>query len=221
MTPILDTILAWSRDRPRWQQDALRRIIEQSALTAQDQADILVNCKAEHGIGDPAHSTVRFLDAAPATDGTGTLTPTVRLTRVHGVEHVNALHAEQVLEIAPNGLTVVYGDNGSGKSGYVRVLKQVCRARGAADIIHSNVYTAGNELQTARAHVCYRAETAPAVAAASGQATGILALESVQEETVSWTHGVVPPESLAQVSVFDTRTAAVYVSGENDVAYLP
>jgi predicted ATPase len=36
---------------------------------------------------------------------------------------VNALASDQRLSFGTPGLTIVYGDNGSGKSGYARVLK--------------------------------------------------------------------------------------------------
>ena len=32
-------------------------------------------------------------------------------------------------------LTVVYGDNAAGKTGYIRILKSACRARGAEQIL--------------------------------------------------------------------------------------
>ena len=48
---------------------------------------------------------------------------------MHGVRHVNALAPDQRLTLHRVGLTIIYGDNGSGKSGYARILKKVCRAR--------------------------------------------------------------------------------------------
>ena len=47
---------------------------------------------------------------------------------------VNALAEDQTLKFAP-GLTIVYGDNGAGKTGYIRILKQACRARGQEEIL--------------------------------------------------------------------------------------
>ena len=37
-------------------------------------------------------------------------------------------------------MTIVYGDNGTGKSGYARVLKKTCRARGAPPVIRANAF---------------------------------------------------------------------------------
>ena len=52
---------------------------------------------------------------------------------------MTALAREQTLEFQPAGLTVIYGDNASGKSGYARILKKVCRARAAEKPILPNV----------------------------------------------------------------------------------
>lgn len=44
-------------------------------------------------------------------------------------EDVNDLASDQTLSFEKSGLTIVYGDNGAGKSGYARILKHACRAR--------------------------------------------------------------------------------------------
>ena len=57
--------------------------------------------------------------------------PAVSLKSMRGVQNVNALVEDQSLTFIPKGVTIIYGDNGAGKSGYVRVLKRACRARTA------------------------------------------------------------------------------------------
>ena len=52
----------------------------------------------------------------------------VTLRAIRGAENVNALKPGERLTFDKAGLTVVYGDNGSGKSGYARILKKVSRA---------------------------------------------------------------------------------------------
>lgn len=47
---------------------------------------------------------------------------------------------DQKLEFKENGITLIYGDNGSGKSNYTRILKQVCTSRTPEDKILPNVY---------------------------------------------------------------------------------
>src|SRR5690625_7303274 len=54
------------------------------------------------------------------------------------MRHVNAIAENQRLSFSPYGMTVIYGDNGSGKSGYSRVFKRACRARDPMEAIHPN-----------------------------------------------------------------------------------
>lgn len=56
------------------------------------------------------------------------------LTKLENVEGVNALTENQTIEFSPN-LTIVYGANGSGKSGYVRLLKDVFYSKAPEPIL--------------------------------------------------------------------------------------
>ncbi|MFL5788284.1 MAG: AAA family ATPase [Flavisolibacter sp.] len=62
----------------------------------------------------------------------------IQLTRLENVEGVNALVSNQVIEFNP-GLTIIYGVNGSGKSGYTRLLKKAFFSRDKEDI-SPNIY---------------------------------------------------------------------------------
>ena len=46
----LKEILAWSIDRPAWQQDALRRLVEKGDLDADDLAELKCLAKVTHGM---------------------------------------------------------------------------------------------------------------------------------------------------------------------------
>ncbi len=218
---VLPEILAWSLERPLWQQDALRRLVEQSTLTEQDIADVVTLCKAEVGLDADRAQPARGLAAAVGRD-TDCGSPAVRLTCVHTVQNVNALRDDQALNISPAGLTIVYGDNGAGKSGYVRVLKQLCRARGARDAVHSNVYE--DAAGPAAATVTYEVSDAPAGVSAAAEADSSAVSDPApraEVRNVTWSPGVRGPEELVQVSVFDSQSASVYVTEQNAVAYLP
>jgi energy-coupling factor transporter ATP-binding protein EcfA2 len=62
------------------------------------------------------------------------------LTKIENVEGVNALTENQTLEFSQK-LTIIYGANGSGKSGYVRLLKQSYYSKAPEDIL-PNIYLA-------------------------------------------------------------------------------
>ncbi len=136
-------------------------------------------------------------DHAPNNDGAGH----VALSAVRELDNINALAAGQELRFGVRGLTIIYGDNGAGKSGYARVLKAVCRARVArGDVIRSNVYESAAGLPTAT----------------------IDFVVGGQQQHLDWQHGATSDPLLAKVSVFDSRCATLYVENkDNQLAFTP
>ena len=61
--------------------------------------------------------------------------PPVTLVSIANPEHINALASETPLTFEATGLTIIYGDNGSGKSGYARLLKRIARARHQEEVL--------------------------------------------------------------------------------------
>jgi len=187
----LADILAWSQDRPLWQRDALRRLTEAEELTAEDIEELTALCK------DPTLPALPLsTDHIRAPDAG---MPAVQLRAIRNVLNVNALPEGQRLTFLPGGVTIVYGDNGSGKSGYVRILKRACRARGPDEPILKNIYTTGAGPQ--QAEIDFTAGS--------------------QDQSERWTEGQPFTPLLSAVSVFDARTANIHVDEDNDVAYTP
>lgn len=58
----------------------------------------------------------------------------LHLSKLENVEGVNALTENQTIEFNPN-LTIIYGTNGSGKSGYVRLFKKVFYSKAPEEIL--------------------------------------------------------------------------------------
>ena len=195
----LTDIVQWSTDRPAWQRDALRRLVLQGAISREDVAELASMAKEQCGIVED-ESTLQPEPLCPDHLPVAAMAQPVSLVSIANAENVNALAGEQTLEFQPGGLTVIYGDNASGKSGYVRILKKVCRARAADTPILPNVYEP-EPVGHARATVAY-------------------VVGSTQAEFM-WEQGIVADDDLSAVSVFDSSSAAVYVKSENDVAYVP
>lgn len=134
---VLETILAWSEDRPVWQRDALRRIVAKGRLDADDHKELLDLCKQGKGWKNGSTKSVPLGKIhLPANPGQGAAVSLVSLADVEGV---NNLAPGQTLGFEETGITIVYGDNGAGKSGYARILKRACRARHTGKI-EPNVY---------------------------------------------------------------------------------
>ncbi len=71
------------------------------------------------------------------------------LTKLENVEGVNALTENQTIEFSPN-LTIIYGANGSGKSGYVRLLKNVFYSKAPENILPNVHIDNGHKLINAK-----------------------------------------------------------------------
>lgn len=59
---------------------------------------------------------------------------------MHSVENVNAIYNGSTLPFSHSGITLIYGENGSGKSGYTRLLKNACFAKHVEPEILPNIY---------------------------------------------------------------------------------
>lgn len=190
----LRNILTWSADRPAWQRDALRRILTQGELEAADIDQLTAICR------DSSLAFVPLEEEHLGAKRSGA--PAAALKNIHDVQHVNALAERQSLTFIPKGVTIVYGDNGAGKSGYVRILKRACRARtakGKPELILPNIYEEQSGPQ--RAELEYYA--------------------GAQVQKATWKSNEDGDSLLSEISVFDTRTASVHVEETNDLAYTP
>jgi predicted ATPase len=74
--------------------------------------------------------------------------PPLTLTRLSEVHGVNALVSGAVIE-PHEGLTILYGENGTGKTGYSRIFKALANSR-TADAILGNIDAEDPEEQTAK-----------------------------------------------------------------------
>jgi energy-coupling factor transporter ATP-binding protein EcfA2 len=191
---VLDEIQRWSKDRPAWQRDALRRLVETGDLNDDDISELTELCKGQFGLAEPQAGTP--LDTSHVPSANAAL-GAVSLDSIFHHEGVNALAQDQTLRFGPH-LTVVYGDNGAGKTGYIRILKSACRARGREQIL-GNV-TAGTAPNRPVVAIRYRVGADPAAR--------------------EWT-GAGEDEFIERVSVFDAQCASVYLTEKTDVAFRP
>ncbi len=191
---VLQEILEWSHDRPPWQRDALRRLVLNGELSDDDIRELTEICKSAHGLAE--QQTIAPLTEEHVPVKTSGTSPISLLSIFHH-RGVNALAEDQTLRFGPH-LTVVYGDNAAGKTGYIRILKSACRARSQEQIL-GNVVSGRTPLSPV-VSIKYKVgtETEPQEWAGNGE-----------------------DQFISRVSVFDTQSAAVYLTEKTDVAFRP
>ncbi len=197
---ILEEVFKWTTTLPPWQSDAVARLLTKVDLDQNDDADLLALLYSANGIPDPQGRTAKPLsqDQVPVAAAPESA---VLLHAMKQLHHVNAIASDQSVTVAPTGLTVIYGDNGSGKSGYSRVLKRACRARDQSEPIHPNA-------------------NLPVSQGGVAQATFEISVNGVDQEVV-WRLDAAPPAELSSIAVFDARCAKAYLEQENDFSYVP
>lgn len=110
-----DRILAWSENRRLWQRDSLRPIVLSGYPDAESFDELLAPCKKEHG--DQAVTLAAkplSEDHLPVDPGAG---ESISLSGIANLSSVKQLVPCQTLNFEESGLTIVYGQNGTGKSG--------------------------------------------------------------------------------------------------------
>jgi energy-coupling factor transporter ATP-binding protein EcfA2 len=198
---INEELLAWFGDQPAWQNEAFRRILANGNLSASDQDGIHAfacrELKLEAGeSADSVRLTENDLPTAPAISG-----PLPRLMALSALTNVNRLPSDQRLEFGPN-LTIVYGHNAAGKSGYARVLKRACRCHEkAVERILPDVYHTPSHGSSAAAQFEVEADGST--------------------ETVNWTEGDAANPVLRRFVVFDSKVARSYLTERNLVTAVP
>jgi len=105
-------VLAWAASRPVWQRDALRRLVQHGSLRVADIDELVALCL------DPTLPFDPISDAHVSSQGD--VGEPIAILRIENPTGINALASDQKLEFAKVGLSIVYGDNGSGKSGTQR-----------------------------------------------------------------------------------------------------
>lgn len=197
---ILQEIHAWSKDLAAWQQDAIARLYADRALSAADLDDLYALAKAEAGIPDPEGRVLKKLKDAQVAP-LANPARVVLLSAIKDLANVNALANGSRLPIARAGVTIIYGENGVGKSGYSRVFKKACRARDRRESILPNA-----NLEPGK--------SGPA------QATFETEIDGVATD-LPWKDGAEPPDPLSDIAIFDSHCARAYIDNQGDFAYAP
>jgi len=189
----------WSRDKPDWVKDALQRAASGHQIIPEEIDAVVSRIAIAHGLAvEGDHPCLTFsegsvvdVDAAPDDVVLCSLGP------LHGLDR---LAADQVLQFAIDGITVIFGDNGAGKSGYTRAMRQLTRVR-QDTILEGDVYATAPRPEKSITYTYSRA--------------------GAEASSETWREGEQKPAALAGITLLDTDNLRVYVNGKNDILYMP
>lgn len=182
-------LTAWLADRTDWQRDAVARFCANESLSAEDIAAIADDLIAGT---NPAGTTIAVADL-PGTSATGA---PVTLSAISDVAGVNALMVGQQVTFGSSGITIIYGDNGSGKSGYARLIREAVTARIKADLL-GDVFAKESTDQAA---------------------TVRYAVDGVES---TWALGTASARELSAIRFYDEECGDAYVTAASEISYRP
>ena len=185
-----ELIVAWSRERPAWQREVMRRVAVGEVLSEEDYDELVKVIVAAKEFPAVQFGLEQLPQAVPED-------LPVYLVAIEKLQHVNALESKEPLTFGPHGLTIVYGDNGSGKSGYARLLKRIARARHKEDVL-TDVFRDTS-----------LAQPTAALSVRIGDA----------EESLAWPESLRP--ELQRMLFYDSACGIAYIANESDFPYRP
>ena len=195
-------LLAWIAKQPDWVSDALRRhaLSQNFELSAADKSEIMRRLKTACDIPQGGECTLSPVTAEHLNPQGGG-TPGALFVALGPIQNIARLADGQRLSFALDGITLIYGDNGTGKSGYCRITKRLCRSP-TIDELLGDVSVAGKK-PPAQAQVDHKARDQEYIT------------------SVLWTDGSSPPSEIASISVFDSKNARLYIDKDNKIGFLP
>ena len=196
---IYSELLQLSKSLTPWQNEILRCVFKKGEWSQTDKERVLQFALAHYGLekgSGPLTSLMLTTGDTPSPPAPG---QQIKLRGVLNLKNVNALKNDQRIRIGDQ-LSIIYGENATGKSGYARVMKKAFRAR-VVDTILPNVHS----------------KTPPV-----GPASAIFEIEEkdvVRQEV--WIDGAEPVECLGRFAVFDSKCGRVYLTVDNQLSFLP
>lgn len=194
---IWDELNAWGKSIADWQRYIISHAVRDGTLTDAriDEAYRLFLRDRALDKGDEVLPDVPgSVTGRVAAEGTP-----LALRAIKSLKNVNAIPEVSHLTFGPQ-LTVIYGHNGAGKSGFARILSCACFSRSSPQII-CNIYDDD-------------ASDSPATA------QFVVDRGNGFEEDIAFTDGD-EHDDLKRVSVFDSSVARIHLAKENELGFQP
>ncbi|MFA5432878.1 MAG: hypothetical protein WC319_08410 [Candidatus Paceibacterota bacterium] len=201
-TPI-ESLEAWLSNKPYWEQYVWKLNFEKNALTDED-IDQCYQYLLEHlELIEPLReekTPISFKYEMKINSGDiSAVTTKIKISEIKCFENVNAITADCFVKVGP-ALTLIFGGNGSGKSGVGRLLCNACFSRGEREIL-SNV----------RKTATVKSQPKATFLIDDGSPNGLEIKYSLGDKI----------ESLKRFSVFDSKSVLIHLDQSNHVNFIP
>ena len=120
-----------------WEQCLAIKILSKQTITDSDVKLAYKYFLEDNGLTEKKTEQPK-IKIAPASSSAASAEDFL-LSEIKGIKGINALKDEQSIPISKN-LSILYGDNGVGKSGYIRILNNAFLSRGDKTL-HNNIYS--------------------------------------------------------------------------------
>lgn len=187
-------LVTWFQGRPLWIQEAARRLLTKENLTPSDLSELAAICRQQGAEPEMTTKSSALPASAFARKTSGVA---LRLNGISEVKGVDALNPRSPLTFNDESVTIVYGGTGVGKSGYIRILNNVCGSKNRRKLL-GNVFQ-GNTGQSCKIRYTLNGTTKEIVWQPS---------DGLQVE-------------LAALEIYDSECGQVYVNSENEVTFEP
>ncbi|GGI32722.1 AAA family ATPase [Staphylococcus chromogenes] len=133
---LLNDILDWVEELSYWQKVIAEKILKNEIFTYEDVEKVFEIVMVENKLSDKniIEEELKFKNIQEVNEGIKN--NSIKWKGLENVVGVNAIHENAKLGIGPQ-LTIIYGENGSGKTGYTRLLNNIFISKGDKKILQN------------------------------------------------------------------------------------
>jgi energy-coupling factor transporter ATP-binding protein EcfA2 len=193
---IWDELNAWGQVLPDWQRFIVSHAVRDGQLSDERVEEAYRLFVREKEL-DNGNEDLPEIPASVTGRASAVVSPLI-LRELRSLKCVNAIPESACINFDPK-LTVIYGQNGAGKSGFARVLSSACFSRSSPQII-ANIYDENASDSPASAEFVIEE------AGESGEVQFAVGDEHA---------------NLRRISVFDSSVARIHLAGENELGFQP
>ncbi|MCM1958202.1 AAA family ATPase [Acinetobacter modestus] len=192
MNSMSDDVRQWLYTQKNWLQEAAERLLKSERLLDQDIVDIVNLIKTSQDQKPQHQRTFSELSIV------NSLNNELRLKSIGKIYGIENLAPRQPLNFGNENLVVIFGHNGSGKSSYSKIIKNLS-GKPRAGIIKANAFL--DPPTTQNCEVTYS--------------------DGIQEHVLDWHIATGAVDTFRIIDIFDSEESQYYLNKENTISYTP